>query len=332
MHIDAKLTAGGSEKDAVASPWQVESPSVVRLVNQANKCLEQLLFGLQAETDIEKKIFDIVKVIGHAVDMNSDIALACILLNQSGCDYSVRHCVDTAIVSLIVARAMSKAPPEIEAIMAAALTMNVGMLHYQEQFQQRSDALTWNDLDTIRSHPAQSVAMLRAAGVRHEEWLAYVLMHHENADGTGYPYGKSSNDIPQNAKIIAVADRYCARVSVRNYRKPLLPSVALRDMLLSEKDKIDTQLAACFVKELGVYPNGSYVRLENGEIGVVTGKGKSTTAPIIHSLIGKHGTPLSFPIRRDTSNGLHSIREALHPHQATLDVPMRKLWGYEAAT
>jgi HD-GYP domain-containing protein (c-di-GMP phosphodiesterase class II) len=330
MFIDAKVTAIGRKAD-VAPPRPEELPSAVRLINLANKRLERLLFGLQSETEIEKKIFEVVRVIGYAVDINPDIALACILLNQSACNYSIRHCVDTAIVSLIVARAMQKTPAEIDAIMAAALTMNLGMLRHQEQYQQKSDALTQNDIDTIRAHPARSVAMLRAAGVTHETWLEYVLLHHENDDGSGYPYGRTRADIPENAKIIAIADRYCARVAARSYRKPLLPNAALRDILLSEKDKIDANLAACFIKELGVYPNGTYVRLENGEIGVVTGKGRTTTAPIIHSLIGPRGAPLSFPIKRDTSKDLHSIRDVLHPDQAAVRVSMQQLWGHEAA-
>jgi hypothetical protein len=158
-----------------------------------------------------------------------------------------------------------------------------------------------------------------------------VLHHRENEDGSGYPYGRISVVIPENAKIITIADRYCARVSARSYRKPMLPNAALRDILLSEKDKVDSQLTACFIKELGVYPNGTYVRLENGEIGIVTGKGKTTTAPIMHSLIGPRGAPLSFPIRRDTSKELHSIRDVLHPDQAAVRVSMQQLWGLEAA-
>jgi HD-GYP domain-containing protein (c-di-GMP phosphodiesterase class II) len=329
MFIDAKHAT--AIRKAEAAPRQQEQPSVVRLVNLANKRLERLLFGLHTETDIEQKIFDVAKIVGYAVDVNPDIALGCILLNQSGCNYSVRHCVDTAIVSLIVARAMGKAPTEIAPIVAAALTMNVGMLRHQEQFQQKADALTRNDVDTIHAHPAQSVAMLREAGVADEEWLDCVLHHHENEDGSGYPYGRISVVIPENAKIIAIADRYCARVSARSYRKPMLPNAALRDILLSEKDKVDSQLTACFIKELGVYPNGTYVRLENGEIGIVTGKGKTTTAPIMHSLIGPRGAPLSFPIRRDTSKELHSIRDVLHPDQAAVRVSMQQLWGLEAA-
>jgi HD-GYP domain-containing protein (c-di-GMP phosphodiesterase class II) len=329
MFIDAKYAVGARKTEA--APRQQEHPSVVRLINLANKRLERLLFGLNTETNIEQKIFDVAKIIGYAVDVNPDIALACILLNQSGCNYSVRHCVDTAIVSTIVARALGKLQAEIAPIMAAALTMNVGMLRHQEQFQQKADALTVNDMDMIHAHPAQSVTMLREAGVTNDDWLDYVLNHHENEDGSGYPYGRSSAAIPENAKIIAIADRYCARVSARSYRKPLLPNAALRDILLSEKDKVDSQLTACFIKELGVYPNGTYVRLENGEIGIVTGKGKTTTAPIMHSLIGPRGAPLSFPIRRDTSKELHSIRDVLHPDQAAVRISMQQLWGQEAA-
>ena len=79
-----------------------------------------------------------------------------------------------------------------------------------------------------------------------------------------------------------------------------------------------------------MYPPGSYVRLQNGEIGVVTHKGKQPSAPVVHALLGPRGAPLSFPIQRDTSKTLFAIREALYPEQADVRFSMQQLWGKEA--
>ncbi len=270
-------------------------------------------------------------MVTYATNINADIALACMLLNQSENSYSIRHAVDTAIVSRIAAKAMHKHPEEIQTIMAAALTMNVGMLRHQEQLQQKVDALSSQDIDIIRAHPEESVALLRAAGITNEDWLTYVLTHHENEDGSGYPMGKSKQEIPENAKILAVADRYCARVSARSYRKSLLPNAALRDLMVGDKEIVDPKISTCFIKELGIYPTGTFVQLQNGEIGVVTGKGSSTTTPIVHALIGPRGAPLSFPIKRDTAKQLFAVREVLPPERAAVRCTMQQLWGAEAA-
>lgn len=311
----------------IQSARMVERPSALRLINLSVKRLERLLFGMHGDTEWHAKLLEVVKAIQYAVSINSDVALGCILLNQESGSYPVRHSIDAAVVALLIARAMNKNDQEIQSIMTAALAMNVGMLRHHEELHRREGALSEAELEVIRNHPHESVQLLRQAGIDDDEVLHYVLLHHENEDGSGYPLGKSSHEIPENAKIVALADRYCARVSARNYRKSMLPNAALRDILLVEKKNIDPRLAACFIRELGTYPTGSFVRLANGEIGIVTGRGGSTTTPVVHALLGPRGAPLAFPIRRDTQKELHAVCEVLHEAQAGVRFDMHKLWG-----
>jgi HD-GYP domain-containing protein (c-di-GMP phosphodiesterase class II) len=327
LFVDAKSI----EKKSQPKPARVqELPSVLRLINLANKRLERLLFNLTNEEGAKDKLLEVANALIFATKINPDVALACILLNQEAGSYPVRHCIDTALVSLLVATSMKKPPEEILMTTAAALTMNVGMLRQQEAMQNSSEPLTEEDKKLIHDHPLESVDMLKKAGIDDPNWLSYVLQHHENEDGSGYPLGKASGDIPDCAKIISIADRYCARVSGRSYRKSLLPNAALRDILLADKKNIDPALTTCFIRELGIYPTGTFVKLQNGEIGVVTGKGETTTTPHVHALIGPRGAPLSFPIKRDTSKQLYAIREVLDEDQAAVRFSMQQLWGDEA--
>lgn len=302
---------------------------VLRMINLVYKSLYRLLLNPTTEPDFQAKFLDVSKDLIVASTTNPDLALASILLNQVNTKYSVRHCIDTAIVSVLVARSFEIKPEELLILASAALSMNISMIRQQEMMQGQS--ITDEDRDVIRNHPQASVNLLQQAGITNQDWLSYVLAHHENEDGSGYPHAKKSHDIPQNAKIIAVADRYCARISSRTYRKSLLPNAALRDILMSEKKHIDPALISCFIKELGIYPTGTYVRLENGEIGVVTGKGSSTTTPIVHALVAPRGAPLAFPIKRDSSISLYAIRDVLHEEQAGIRVSMHQLWGEQAS-
>lgn len=305
--------------------------SVLRLINAAHKRLEHLLFNLGRDSDVQADVIDIARALTRATDMNPNIALACILLNQEEGSYAVRHCVDSAVVSLLVARALQKGPAETLTIMAAALTMNVGMLPSQEQLQSRLNAISDQELALIHNHPQQGVAMLEAAGVADPDWLSYVLAHHENEDGSGYPSGNAGDEIPFNAKIISLADRYCARVSSRSYRKSLLPKEALSDILLADHDSVDPMLTTCFIGVLGIYPTGAIVRLANGEIGVVAGKGGSPTTPVVHALIGAQGAPMPGPIKRDTANPQFAVREMLSEERAGVRFSMQQVWGDEAS-
>ncbi|MES2047849.1 MAG: HD domain-containing phosphohydrolase [Pseudomonadota bacterium] len=319
-----------SARDKKPIPKQTEIPSVVRMINAARADLKSLSYNIANEPDARNKILALAKLVANATYMDSDVALGCILLSQEE-SYASRHCVDTAVVALLVARALKKSPDEVIMLGAAALTMNLSMLRQQERLHDKSEALTAEEQESISLHPENTVSQLRSAGIEDEDWLSWILAHHENEDGSGYPAHKKGAEIPQNAKIISIADRYCARVCARSYRKSLLPNAALRDILISGKTTIDPMLVMLFIRELGTYPIGSFVKLENGEIGVVTSKGSTTTTPYVHSLIGPRGAPLAMAIKRDTQKSLQSIREVLHREQVPIRFTMRQLWGEVAS-
>ncbi|MDY7538798.1 HD domain-containing phosphohydrolase [Undibacterium sp. RTI2.1] len=313
-------------RDKRQAEKQIELPSVVRMINTSRTELRRISYNIASEPNAQEQFLALGKQVATAVSMNQEVALGCILLNQDD-TYATRHCVDTAVVAILVARALKKPPEEIIRLTAAALTMNLSMLRQQEKLQGKNESLTPEEQDFIQQHPEATVRQLRSAGINDEDWLYWILYHHENEDGSGYPGKKSANDIPLNAKIISIADRYGARVFSRSYRKSLLPNAALRDILIEGKGKIDIALVTAFIRELGTYPIGTFVRLENGEIGVVTGRGSSTTTPYVHALIGPRGAPLSVPGRRDTQHSLQSIREVLHRDQVPIRFTMRHLWG-----
>eukprot|EP01032_Pedospumella_encystans_P029866 gene29866-33710_t len=110
--------------------------------------------------------------------------------------------------------------------------MNVAMLGAHDRLQASGAPLGDADHHLVQSHPQAGVVLLRQAGIEHAGWLACVLAHHENEDGTGYPGGKTGPYVPESAKLVALADRYCARLAPRRYRKRMTPNAALRDLLL----------------------------------------------------------------------------------------------------
>ncbi len=310
-----------------------EPPSVLRMLNLANRRLQLVLaeIALGRATSTRLKLEDISSSVMAAIDLHADVALATILHNQQSGPYAVRHSLDTAVISYLLAKAMKLPPEQVNTAVLGALTMNVGMLEHQERLQTTQAALTEADTGLIHKHPQIGADMLRRAGIEDQALLDCVLMHHENENGTGYPNQIKGDQIPMVAKIVSLADRYCARVSARSYRKPMLPNAALRDILLEGKSTVSSQLAAVFIQELGCYPIGTFVRLLNGEIGVVTRKGLNTTTPIVDALVGPRGAPLDVLIRRDTKNDNHAIREVLNEAQAAVMVRLEQVWGRVAA-
>lgn len=327
--LDMLVERGIYEDLSVALAGEREQQSVLRLLNGAQLELEAVLQRIATGNpgDARRKLEEIAGLVTQAVTLNADIAIAAILHNQQAMPYGVRHSVDTAVVAQLVAQALRKPDDDILTMTLAALTMNVGMLGEHDVMHKQAAPLTEHQRHLIRHHPQAGMVLLRQAGIHHEGWLACVLYHHENEDGTGYPGARRGPYVPESAKLVALADRYCARISQRKYRKPMVPNAALRDILLEGKTTLDSLPAAVLIRELGIYPIGTLVKLQNGEIGVVSRKGLNATAPWVTSVVGPRGAPLDPFQQRDTRNDGHAIREVLLAPQPEVEFRLSQVWG-----
>lgn len=307
--------------DTLTESTAAAPASVLRELNQVNRQLEQVLSELGAYSDGKTELRTIAIALVKAVDRDPDIAFASILLNQIGGRYAVRHCAETAIVATLMARALGKVDHHLITIALGALTMNVGLMRQIESFQNRDTALSRDERSLIERHPAESADLLRCAGVDDEEWIECVLLHHEKADGSGYPEGRHEAAIPDGARLVSAADRYCACVSARNYRRSMLPPVAVAKLREEALTEADIALAAVFAERVGPYPPGTLVRLANEEIGVVARR------DAVHVLRGANGEAPAQATRRDTVMPACAIIEALHEDQVRLRFSMKAVWG-----
>jgi response regulator RpfG family c-di-GMP phosphodiesterase len=324
--LDNSLPAPADSAPGQAAPVA----SVLHEINVVNKRLEKILLDMALNCNVDGELRELAGHLIASTERNADVALACIYLNQIAGIYAVRHCVETAIVVAIVARAMGKPPREVLLVTAAALSMNVSMLRQTEGFQSKDAPLSTDERAIVRSHPADSAHLLRNAGVTDSQWLDYVLLHHESDDGSGYPHGVRGDEIPQNARLIGLADRYCANVSARNYRRSILPDVALEKLFLGDDMPADVTLARHFIEQIGKYPSGSLVKLDNGELGVVSNCDASG-ALTVHALRGADGKPLSPPAPRSLANDGCAIAQAMHEDDVGVRFNMKHIWGELAA-
>ncbi len=328
--LDSGLFTAAAAATPTAPAKKTPQISVLRVLNTAQKRLDTLLRNIADTPDVSGKVMEIAALVHSATTVSANIAHACVLLNQRAGDYSTRHAVDTAVVALLVARRLKKTSDEMKALVAAALTMNLGM-QQQDALQDRTDALAPKEIEQIRQHPERSVALLKQAGVDNALWLECVAMHHENGSDSGYPRGHAVGEIAQNAYLLSVADQYCAAIVQRKYRRTLLPHAALREILISDGKPRDPLVAAGFIKEIGNFPAGTFVRLHTDEIGVVIKRGAHAAMPLVQALLNPRGVALDAPILRDTSKPLFGIREAIPNDGKLLRFSMQQLWGSAAS-
>jgi HD-GYP domain-containing protein (c-di-GMP phosphodiesterase class II) len=318
-------------RDRAPAPAPENTPSALATVLEARRRLEVVCAATTSGSDFAQQIHGIGRLIATACRLSEEAAIASALWQRDG-RYSIRHSVDAAITCHVIGSALEIDESMLSSTVAAALTMNISILRLQDKLQAQQEPLTPEQHAVIQNHPEASAALLRERGVTDELWLEAVLSHHEAIDGSGYKHGRRGDQIPVPAQLVSLADIYCARISSRSYRPALRPNAALRKLFLDQGKKVRDGLASQFIKALGVFPPGTPVRLENGEIGVVTQRGESASTPVVCSIIGPRGMPLATPIRRDTSRPTYGVREVVEWSEVGAMPSMHALWGRHGAT
>lgn len=311
-------------------PVVPRSTSAVVLVLEARRRLELACSFEAPAASFKQQILDVRRLIAEACTLSREVSLATVLLQRQG-RYSIRHSVDVAIACQVVGASISLGEPDLTSSVAAALTMNISMLKLQDTLHEQHEPLTDVQREKVQAHPAKGEALLRELGVDDEAWLHAVLCHHEAIDGTGYGRPEKGGEVPIPAQFISLADVYSARISSRATRGALRPSTALKALFLDHGKKVRNGLASQFIKAVGVFPPGTPVRLQNGEIGIVTRRGESASTPQVCAVVRSGGTPHLAPVMRDTSDSLYAVCEVLDWSNLGAPPSMESVWGKVAA-
>jgi HD-GYP domain-containing protein (c-di-GMP phosphodiesterase class II) len=132
-----------------------------------------------------------------------------------------------AELSVQIGRELGMRATELAVLSRGALLHDVGKLGIPQAILEKHGALTEAEWRVMKTHPELGLTILGRTGRFTREMLA-VLYHHERMDGSGYPHGLASAEIPIEARIVAVADTYDVLTSDRPYRHAFTLAEALR--------------------------------------------------------------------------------------------------------
>ena len=128
----------------------------------------------------------------------------------------------------------------------AALLHDIGKIGIPDSILHKPARLTEDEYALMKKHPDYSWAVVRLFPGMSRASL-YVLHHHENYDGTGYPGGLRAEEIPIGGRIVSVIDAFDAMVSSRPYRKGLPFEEAMRRLIIASGSQFDPTVLNSFV-------------------------------------------------------------------------------------
>jgi putative two-component system response regulator len=124
---------------------------------------------------------------------------------------------------------------------------DIGKVTISEALLRKRGPLQAHELAEIRTHPAAGAKLISPLGPARDA-LPYVLYHHERWDGGGYPTGRAGTEIPEGARLLAVADAFDAMTSTRPYRRALPTSRALGEIERYAGSQFDPTFASAFLE------------------------------------------------------------------------------------
>ena len=319
--VEAERVARASAAHAVASAPQLSLfDRWERLLWQLDKLSRALIRREQRGS----AVLPFCATLQALVNRDPDVALFLCVRQEDRrfALYPLRHSIRCAVLATLTARQLGWDEAKCATLGHAALTMNLSMFELQALMAEQDTPPTKKQLEQIRAHPQASVALLRAAGVDDEDWLAAVAEHHEHVGGGGYPRGHA--DVGAAAQVLRAADVYMAKISPRAKRAPMAPLTATRQWFAEHPGD---PLAMAMVKSVGVHPPGSLVLLKSGEVGIVIRRPATGMHPLVATLSDKNGRPSAQTNRRDTAQPEFAIQGPLQDGTAFPRVVPERVYG-----
>ncbi len=167
--------------------------------------------------------------------------------------YTSSHSERVSEYAMALAVALNLEPEKVSRLKTCASMHDIGKISISGEILNKWDKLTAEEWEEIKTHPQVGATIISHAR-QLAPCVAGILHHHERYDGGGYPKGLKGEDIPLEARILAIADAFAAMTSNRSYAKALSCEGALEEMKRGAGKQFDPKLIEAFVSIVKISP------------------------------------------------------------------------------
>ena len=155
--------------------------------------------------------------------------------------YTAGHSYRVGMIAGRIATALSFPSELVKKIMFGGMLHDIGKSGVSIQALCKPSKLSEAEFKDIQKHPELGAQLVQVSP-KLIELIPAILYHHERFDGLGYPFGLKGEEIPLEARVIAVADTYDAITSNRSYREALSHEVAISELEKHKGDQFDSTI------------------------------------------------------------------------------------------
>jgi len=221
-------------------PTETEIGVLMGVVDHAGLAIEQVQRGAARGEESDELRLAAVMLLAEALDLR-DASTA--LHSQTVGRLARRTAVQLGLPGAHVDR-----------VHAAGVLHDLGKLGIADAILHKPAALDDAEWREMRRHPEIGARILEHAGMK--DIAVWVRAHHERVDGRGYPEGLAGDEIPLEARILAVADSYEAMIADRPYRAGMEPQAAREELRRCAGTQFDPGVLAAFLDAIDSEPDG----------------------------------------------------------------------------
>jgi putative nucleotidyltransferase with HDIG domain len=314
-------TPRSTRKIFLSVPIEEELDSAKKIHNKAKEAVTTIFDDVRMGKAIEiEEVAWLVDEINQSLERNSNALLSLIRLKNAD-EYTYLHSVAVCMLMVALGRQLGLRGGQLRQAGAAGLLHDIGKMAVPNKVLNKPNKLTDEEFNIVKQHPQQGWEILKSSHQVDEVALDVCLHHHERMDGRGYPEKLSGDALTLFARMGAVCDVYDAISSDRCYKKAWGPAESIRKMVSWKDGHFDEVVFHAFVKTIGIYPNGTLLKLKSGRLGVVIEQSKkSLTTPIIKIFFSTRANAHIPAEVLDLSKETDSIESIEDPFKWQLDV------------
>ena len=283
VDFDRSEISKDADKAALAQPAQsgtrMPSPPKVSVEHElvaAEKAyahskvgLEEAFAAVRAGKLLQpEQVHEAVTEITESVLRNPDALQLFSRLEEKG-EYTLGHALDVSVYMATFGRFLEMEHDEVVMLGYLGLLQDIGKLRVPNKLIEKPGRLNVDEFEEAKKHVQYSVELIEKIPNLPPELPRLASLHHERYDGSGYPNALKGDQIGKIGAIAAIVDTFDALTMKRPYAEPVAPSAALSMLYKWRGAFFDSTLVEQFIRCIGVFPVGSVVELNTGEVGIV---------------------------------------------------------------
>jgi putative nucleotidyltransferase with HDIG domain len=207
--------------------------------------------------------------------LRNPAAMSCLMRIRRKGGYLFSHSLASSVWATALGREIGLEREALRAVALGAMLLDVGKTRIPAAILDKPGRLDEQERALMRRHVEFSLEIVREAGALDPRVLEMVENHHERHNGSGYPRGLAGDAIPVYGRIAGLVDTYDAMITSRPYASTQSSYGALRQLRSLAGAEFQPELVDQFTQAIGMFPTGTLVLLNTGEVAVVTAQSRA---------------------------------------------------------